>query len=354
MRHGVILAGGGGTRLWPASRRSCPKQFLDLGIGEQSLLQATASRLSPACGTRLWVVTCADQVPQVRLALPTLEPQRIVAEPDARNTAAALGLAAVRLQHDDPNAIMAAIPSDQHIGNKEEFLRVVDLAFAAAEQHDAIITIGIVPTRPETGYGYLQVGEGVSGELRHVEAFVEKPDTATAERYVASGDYLWNGGMFFSKARRLLDEIHKHMPETAKGLDAIAAALGTSDADSVCDAVYPTLPRVSIDYGVMEQTSDVMTIAGDFAWNDVGSWDALADVAPANHDNNICIGTVVTHEATGNVIMTDEDTIVAVAGAHDLVIVRSGNALLVVPRSRCQDVRQLVTAMQNGDLEQFL
>ncbi len=354
MRHGVILAGGGGTRLWPASRRSCPKQFLSLGIGEQSLLGATASRLSPACGKRLWVVTCADQVSQVKRALPSLEPERVVAEPAARNTAAALGLAAVRLMHDDPDAIMAAIPSDQHIGNKEEFLRVVDLAFAAAEQHDAIITIGIVPTRPETGYGYLQVGEGLSGELRHVEAFVEKPDGATAEHYIASGDYLWNGGMFFTKARRLLDEIRNHMPTTADGLDTIAAALGTDKAQAVCDAVYPTLPRISIDYGVMEQTSEVMTIAGDFAWNDVGSWDALADVAQANHDTNVCIGTVITHEATGNVIMTDDDTIVAVAGVDDLVIVRSGNAILVVPRSRCQDVRQLVDAMQNGDLEQFL
>ncbi len=354
MRHGVILAGGGGTRLWPASRRSCPKQFLSLGTGEASLLAATVKRLEPACGESLWVVTAADQVPQVRDAVPSIASARIVAEPAARNTAAALGLAAVQVLHEDPDAIMAAIPSDQHIGNTEEFLRIVDLAFSAAEQHDAIITIGIVPTRPETGYGYLNVGTEVAGELKRIDAFVEKPNEETAAMYIATGDYLWNGGMFFTKARRLLDEIRLHMPETGKGLDTIAAALGTSEAQAVCDAVYPTLPKVSIDYGVMERTTPVFTISGDFDWNDVGSWSALADYKEADASGNITLGTVVTHEANGNIVVGDADTVIALAGVSDLIVVRSGNAVLVLPRDRSQDVKALVEELKKQGHEAFL
>ncbi|MCP4445317.1 MAG: mannose-1-phosphate guanylyltransferase [Myxococcales bacterium] len=354
MRHGVILAGGGGTRLWPASRRTNPKQFLSLGTGQSSLLAATAARLAPICSEQLWVVTAADQAPLVQEALPTLPSGRIIAEPAARNTAAALGLAAVHLLHQDPKAVMAAIPSDQHIGNQEEFLRVIDLAFSAAEIHEAIVTVGIVPTRPETGYGYLKVGDGVSGELRHIDAFVEKPDEATAEMYIASGDYLWNGGMFFTTAARLLQEIREHMPETGKGLDAIAAALGTERAQAVCDSLYPTLPKISIDYGVMERISGVMTIGGDFGWNDVGSWPALADYKEADENGNVTLGTVVAHEATGNIVVSDEGTIVALAGVSDLVVVRSGDAVLILPRNRSQDVKTLVDALRAGNLEDFL
>ncbi len=354
MRHGVILAGGGGTRLWPASRRDTPKQFLSLGTGEASLLAATAERLMPACGERLWVVTAASQVAQVKDALPTLAEKHIVAEPAARNTAAALGLAAVHLLHDDPNAIMAAIPSDQHIGNTEEFLRTIELAFTAAEEHDAIITVGIVPTRPETGYGYLKVGSTVAGNLRYIDSFVEKPNAETAAMYVATGDYLWNGGMFFTKAQRLLDEIRKHMPETGEGLDAIAKALGTNQAQKVCNDVYPSLPKVSIDYGVMERTTPVMTIGGDFGWNDVGSWAALADYRSADTNGNVTLGTVVTHDARNNIVVGDSGTIVALAGVSDLIVVQSGNGILVLPRERSQDVKSLVDALKAEGHEAFL
>ena len=354
MRHGVILAGGGGTRLWPASRRSCPKQFLSLGTGDDSLLAATTKRLEPACGERMWVVTAADQVSQVQSAAPQVAKTRIVAEPAARNTAAALGLAAIHLLHQDPNAVMAAIPSDQHIGNPEEFLRIINLAFAAAEEHEAIITVGIVPTRPETGYGYLRVGEGVAGELRHIEAFVEKPDAETAAGYIATGDYLWNGGMFFTKAQRLLEEIRRHMPETGKGLDAIAKAIGTDNEQSVCDAIYPTLPKVSIDYGVMERTSPVMTIGGDFGWNDVGSWSALADYNEPDENDNITLGTVITHEASGNIVVGEAGTVIALAGVSDLIVVRSGDAVLILPRDRSQDVKALVDELKAKGLDAYL
>ncbi len=354
MRHGVILAGGGGTRLWPASRRLCPKQFLSLGTGGTSLLAATANRLAPVCADNLWVVTAADQVALVREALPKLDGANIVAEPAARNTAAALGLAAVHLLHHDPAAVMAAIPADQHIGNQAEFRRIAKLAFEAAEAHDAIVTVGIVPTRPETGYGYLKLGDIVAGDVRTIDAFVEKPDLETAKGYLDSGDYLWNGGMFFVKAAHLLAEIRRHMPDTGKGLDAIAASLGSNEARSVCESIYPTLPRISIDYGVMEHASPVMTIAGDFEWNDVGSWTALADYTKPDANGNVLLGTVVTHDASGNIVVGDDGTVVALAGVSNLIVVRSGDAVLVLPRDRSQDVRAIVEALRAEDLQKFL
>lgn len=354
MRHCVILAGGGGTRLWPASRRATPKQFLSLGSDDESLLAATARRLQPLCKERLYVVTAADQTALVRDDLPSLSAHAVISEPSARNTAAALGLAAVHLLHHDPDAVMAAIPADQHIADEVEFQRVAELAFAAAEEHEAIVTVGIVPTRAETGYGYLRVGETVQGELERIEAFVEKPDAAQAKSYVESGDYLWNGGMFFTKAGRLLEEMRVHMPESAAGLQTIADALGTSDAQEVCSRIYPTLPSVSIDYGVMEKTEPVMTVRGDFGWNDVGSWSALADYLDADNDGNFTLGKAVTHDAHNNILVADPGRIVAVAGVSDMVIVQSGDAVLVLPRERAQDVRALVDRLRSSKLDKYL
>lgn len=354
MRHAVILAGGGGTRLWPASRRALPKQFLSLGTGDISLLTRTAQRLASVCEDRLYVVTAADQVGQVKEALPELAESAIIAEPSARNTAAALGLSAVHLLHRDPDAVMAAIPSDQHIGNEEEFRRVLTTAFATAEAEDAIVTVGIVPTRPETGYGYLKLGPKRSDEVSEVDSFVEKPNSETAEKYLESGDYLWNGGMFITKAKRLLDEIERLMPETYAGLQTIAKALVAGNADEVCNRIYPQLPSVSIDYGIMEKTSPVLTIAGDFDWNDVGSWSALPDYRDADDAGNVTLGTVVTHDAFDNILVGDPDRLVAVAGVRNMVIVQSGDAVLVLPRDRVQDVRALVQAIRDGNLEKFL
>lgn len=353
MRHAVILAGGGGTRLWPASRRAHPKQFLSLGTGEDSLLAATARRLRDGCEDRCYVVTAREQCGMVEDALPTLPVANIIAEPSARNTAAALGLAAVHLLHRDPQAVMAAIPSDQHIANEAEFARIVNLAFSAAEEHDAIVTIGIVPKRPETGYGYLELGAALGGELREVKAFVEKPDAKRAETYLASGNYLWNGGMFFAKAQYLRDEIRRYMPEVATGLKRIADALGTDKAQSVCDEVYPSLPSVSIDYGVMEHTSPVLTIAGDFGWNDVGAWTALPDYRSADAHGNVVVGKAVTHDANNNIIVSDEGKLVALAGVSNMIVVQSGDALLVMPRDRAQDIRALVDSL-HGNLKDFL
>lgn len=363
MRHAVILAGGSGQRLWPASRRDRPKQFLPLGArAGESLLAATRRRLGRLCPPeRIVVVTAAAQVEQARAALPDLAADAILAEPMARNTAAALGLAAVYLLHRDPDAVLGALPADHHIADEARFIALAEQAFALAEQRDVIATIGITPTRPETGFGYLQVGEPLDGDagVFTVRRFVEKPDAETARRYLDAGDYLWNGGMFFVRAERLLAELERHMPATAAGLRTIAQGLqeGGEGGEAVAEAaarVYPLLPSISIDHGVMEHADDMVTLRGDFGWNDVGSWAALAEYRPTDASGNVTQGTAVLHDAANNIVVGDTDHAIALIGVKDLIVVQSGNSILVVPRERAQEVREVVSALQAQELDRYL
>ncbi len=361
MRHAVIMAGGGGTRLWPASRRAHPKQLLALGRdGGETLLAATVRRLHGVCEPEATlVVTSAALADVVRGALPDVPEDHVLGEPVGRNTAAALGLAAVHLLARDPDAIMGALPADQHIGDEAGFRAAVTQAFVLAEEQDAIVTIGLRPTAPETGFGYLELGAAAgAGGARVVERFVEKPDRARAAEYVASGRYLWNGGMFFVRAARLSAEIARHLPELHAGLQEIAAALahgGTHAATATTARVYPTLPSISIDHGVMEKTSGLLTVPGDFGWNDVGSWSALAEVvAPDAQGNFVRGGETVTHDARGNVVVADAGTLVALVGVEGLVVVRSGDALLVMPRERAQDVKEITRLLEERGLGRFL
>jgi mannose-1-phosphate guanylyltransferase len=358
MRYAVIMAGGGGTRLWPASRRDRPKQLLSLGTGDEPLLAATARRVE-AVGARdrIVVVTAANQAAGVRSALPWLATANLLAEPAGKNTAAALGLAAVYLCERDADAVMAALPADHHIADEAAFAQVLQSAFAVAEASDVIVTIGIAPSRPETGFGYLELGAARDDGAREVVRFVEKPDAATAERYLAAGNYLWNGGMFIVRASRLLGEIERHMPETHAGLQSIRTALrerGAAAAAEVTTVVYPALPSVSIDYGVMERAADVVTLPGRFGWNDVGAWTALADYRPADRGGNVTVGRVVIHDAERNIVVADGDNLTAVVGVSDLVVVRDGNAVLVLPRERAQDVREVVAELQRRKLDEYL
>lgn len=355
MRHAVILAGGGGHRLWPASRRSQPKQLLPLGAGDESLLAATARRAAAVCAReRVVVVTARALAESVREALPGHE---LITEPVGRNTAAAVGLAAVHLAHGDPDAVLGVVPADHHIGDEARFAEVLDRAFAVAEADDVIVTIGVVPTRPETGFGYLQVGAAFGDRAEVVERFVEKPDADAARGYVQSGRFLWNGGMFFARASRFLRDIETHMPDLYAALIEVRDALqrgGRDAAERAAERVYPALPSVSIDHGVMERAADVVTVRGDFGWNDVGSWSALAEYRPADDHGNISQGTVILHEAHDNIVISDHDTAVAVIGVSDLVVVKAGNGVLVVPRDRAQDVRAVVAALEERNLDDYL
>ena len=303
------------------------------------------------------MVTAAVQAEEVARAAPEIPAGNVIAEPCARNTAAAIGLAAALLFERDKDALLAALPADHHVADEEGFREVAAHAFQLAERRDAIVTVGIQPTRPETGFGYLELGNGTGGDERPVKRFVEKPDRATAERYLREGRYLWNAGIFFFRAARILAELERHLPTTYEGVCRIAEALrthGEAGARAEMERVYSSLPSVSIDYGVMERTSGILTLRGDFGWNDVGAWSALADFRPADEAGNVKDGAVVTFDARNNIVSCDPGILVALVGVSDLVVVQAGNAVLVLPRERAQDVREVIRLLERDKLDTYL
>lgn len=361
MRHAVILAGGSGTRLWPASRGGRPKQYLPLATGGQVLLAAAMARgLRVADGTAV-VVTAAAQLPLAAAAIADVAPTALLlGEPAARNTAAAIGLAAVHLLDRDPDAVMVVLPADQAVADEAGLVALLAQATAVVTRDDLICTVGVVPTRAETGFGYLELGgaRGTTPGLRDVARFVEKPDAATAARYVAGGGHLWNAGIFVLRAARVVAELAARQPTIGAGLARIAAALrqGPAAATATIAEVYPTLPSISIDHAVMEHATGVVTLPADVGWDDIGSWQALAgrplDAATA----------LVEIDAADNIVYVDDPggdaaapapQVVALVGVSGLVVVRSGDALLVMPRARAQDVRQVVDELKRRGLGRF-
>lgn len=348
--HSVIMAGGRGTRFWPASRESRPKQFLAVG-GEDSLLRLTGKRLLPLSGEeRTWVVTNAAHVDLAGEHLPELPAARIVGEPAGRNTAPCIGLAAALVLRDDPNGILLVAPADHWIGDEEEFRRAVRVAADVAERERALVTFGVRPTSPDTGYGYIEAGDAVSDEVFRVAHFREKPDLPTAQRFLASGRHYWNAGIFVWRADVFLDELAKHHPDMAAGCREIAAA---EDFGARLDAVYPELTSISVDYAVLEKASRVFMLAAAFPWSDVGTWDALAEVLPANGDGNVTEGDALTVDSSGCLVRSGS-RFTAVVGAKDLLVVDMPDALLVCPKDRAQDVKKIVEALESRGRRELL
>src|SRR6185436_18783815 len=340
--YAMILAGGGGTRLWPASRRRRPKQLLTLG-GTESLLGATFRRVEAVFGREhILVVTAADQVEALQKVLPQLPPENLVAEPAARNTAAAVGLgAAVVARRAGPAAVLAVLPADHHIGDEAGF--AATLRTAIGQAREAIVTVGIRPTGPETGFGYIEQGAPLAEGVYQVARFVEKPNAAKAAEYLAAGTYLWNSGMFFFTAERLLAEARRHLPELGAALDTLVAA---SDFPTALRSLYPGVPAISIDYGIMEKTAGIRVVPGDFGWNDVGSWAALPSIRPADGAGNVVSGDTVVAESRGSIVLSEPGApLVGVVGVDNLVVIATADAVLVVPKDRAQEVRRVVDAL---------
>jgi mannose-1-phosphate guanylyltransferase len=357
MLYAVIMAGGSGTRFWPESRRKRPKQLLRIS-GDKSMIRLTVERILPAIPyERVMVVTGVAHAQEIRRELPELLEEMLVEEPLGRNTAPCIALAAHKLIKNDPDAIMAVLPADHLIGREDEFLGALSAGAELAASGDFLITYGIVPNRPETGFGYIRLGRVCAdmGTAKAYEAagFVEKPDHATALDYVASGQYLWNGGMFVWQARAVLKAIENHAPDLSRAVAAIAEHLNTSEESAAVRRVYQGLQSESIDKAVMEKAGNVLCLPLDADWNDVGSWAALSDVWPPDKEGNCSQGEVVFLDSR-ECVVSSPHKVTALIGAEDLIVVDTPDALMICRRDQAQDVRRLRELLKERGYDHLL
>ncbi len=351
----VILAGGSGTRLWPQSRGDNPKQFLRFN-SPYTLLQESYNRaVALTSPDHVYVVTNRRFVSRVLEQLPALPPKNVLGEPEGRNTAPAIGWAAIVLQRRDPEAVMAVLTADHIITQVETFRRVLRAAAAVARE-GRIVTLGIEPTEPATGYGYIErgdlLGQWEGFDVYRLVRFTEKPDRATAERFLQTGRYSWNSGMFIWRVDRILEEIQQHMPDLYAGLLRIAEAMDTSEETRVLNEVWPTLPSQSVDFGIMEHVTDGAVIPVDIGWNDVGSWEAVYKEYPKDERGNAVEGQVILLDTRDSLVLSG-GRLIAVVGLSDVVIVETPDAILVCPRDRAQDVRNIVAELKARGLEAY-
>jgi mannose-1-phosphate guanylyltransferase len=371
--NAVILAGGRGTRFWPRSRTHTPKQLLNI-VGERTMLQQTAARLAPLFSpAQIWVVTNRQQSAEVRKQLARVPRAQVLAEPIGRNTAAAIGLAAIHLAHEarhrNPHdALMAVLPADHFIGQPERYRAIVGRALAVASEFGAMAVLGIPPTHPETGFGYIErMPEGKSPRRSGtyaVRRFTEKPPLATARRYVASGKYFWNAGMFFWRVSTFLENLHRFLPKTYEALRELAATIGTPGYDRALAAIYPRLENISVDYAVLEPSTRgkgarrVYVLPAEVGWSDIGSWAAVYDLMAgpkkkAGAQANVTAGAHYTLEAEGNFLWSPRKFLAAI-GVSNLVVVETPDALLICPRDRAQDVGKIVKWLEEHNRKALL
>jgi len=354
--YGVIMAGGSGTRLWPLSRQQQPKQALRL-IGERTMLQHAVDRLRPLLPVeRVLIVTAADYVPLLSPQVPDLPRDNFIVEPMARGTAGAIGLAAVHLQQRDPEAIMAVLTADHFIRAEDTFRSALAAACEAARQGH-LVTLGIRPTYAATGYGYIRRGGRIATidgfEVYAVDAFVEKPDAQRAAQFCAGDVYSWNSGMFMWRVQRIMDEFARHMPDFYAQLQAIANAMRAPTADEVLMAIWPTIRKETIDYGVMEKASDVVVIPVDIGWSDIGDWDALYDLQSTDPQDNVVDGDHFGVATTGCLVRGGK-RLIATIGLSDTIIIDTDDVILVCARNRAQEVRALVNELQSSGRTEYL
>jgi mannose-1-phosphate guanylyltransferase len=353
------MAGGGGTRFWPRSRQKLPKQFLHL-VGEGTLIQQALGRIeAQAPPERTWVITAANHSEQVIRQLPGVPAKCVVGEPLGRDTAACIGLGAALIQREDPDAVIVVMPADHIIEPVQEFRRAIHAAEQlVAEKPTALVTFGVPPTFPATGYGYIHRGAELPGRqgvrIFQVAAFREKPAAEVAERYVASGEYFWNAGIFVWKAKAIMDELASRQPKLHQAVQAIAAAWGTPQQDAVFRQQYEGLERLSIDYAVMEGAKEVQVVQAPFQWDDVGSWQALERHQPQDADGNTVLANHVGLETNNCIIAGTAGHLIATVGVDHLLIVQDGDITLVADRRDEGAVKQLVELLKQRGLEKYL
>lgn len=346
MMHAVVMAGGSGTRFWPLSRKAYPKQLIPLWGGE-TLLELTVKRLEAIVPTQqIWIVTGQKIADPIRNILGHLPEQNILVEPCPRNTLPCVALAAAAIERVDPDATLGIFAADHFIDDVSAFRECCQIGEAAA-QRKQIATIGIRPTRPETGYGYIRFHPDDAPALA-VEAFVEKPDLLHAQRYLDAGNYLWNAGIFFLSITKLREEIRRQQPEMAESLTNLARAMASGQLEHL-ERSFAEMKAVSIDYGVMEGANDVVVIPASFAWHDVGHWGALDEVLPVDDRKNVCLGETVTVDCQNSVVISHggDGKVVAVVGLDGIVVVDTPTATLVLPVEEAQRVREVVAALQS-------
>ncbi len=358
----VLLAGGRGTRFWPRSRTRTPKQLLNI-VGRETMLRQTVVRLGSLVRPRnVWVVTNTDQVVAVRRELPGVPASQVLAEPVGRNTAAAIGLAAVHLARKHGDALMAVLPSDAYIRDVASYRTLARATLKQAQAPGSMVVVGIPPTSPETGYGYIERGAAV-GRARGMTAyavrrFTEKPELPQARRYVRSGKYLWNAGMFIWRVSTFLDSLKRFLPATHDALAELARTIGTPRYRSAVERVYPHLENISVDYAVMEPATRmtgnprVSVIPAQIGWSDIGSWAAVYELLAKKNGENVSAGPSFTLDSAGNYFWSPKKLVAAI-GVRDLVVVETDDSLLLCARARSQDVGKIVKWLErqtNGDL----
>jgi mannose-1-phosphate guanylyltransferase len=349
--YAVLLAGGRGTRFWPRSRTRTPKQLLDI-VSEKTMLRETADRLAPLFPPRnLWVVTNEEQAAAVRKELPRVPREQILAEPAGRNTAAAIGLAAIHLAQTYGDAVIAVLPADHHIAEGAKYRRLVRAALKLAKRRGNLVVLGIPASHPETGFGYIErlgTAKPLGGAPAYlVKRFTEKPKLAAARKYAASGRYYWNAGMFFWRVSTFIECLRKFLPETYRALGELQQYIGTPNYAPALARIYPKLENISVDYAVMEPatraqgTECVFVLPAKIGWSDIGSWAAVYELVAREKGQNISRGGHFAHDASGNFFWSPKKFVAAV-GVHDLVVVETEDALLICSRDRAQDVGKIV------------
>lgn len=358
MYHAVIMAGGSGTRLWPVSRRAYPKQLLNL-YGDNTMIEDAVTRIAPLFAPeQVLIVTRAEHVPPLAAQVSSLPAANFIVEPVGRGTGPAIGLAALHLHRRDPEAVMAVLTADHVITKPDRFCEALSAAAEVAAT-GALVTLGITPNAPSTGYGYIRQGEHLTTiadlPVYRVKQFTEKPNLEKAVDMVNSGEYMFNSGMFVWRVDRILEEIEHHMPIFYQQLQEIAAALDTPDEEAVINRIWPQVVKETIDYGIMEKAANVAVIPVEIGWHDIGSWASLPELIEADAQGNTVVGSHVGVDTQNSLIFNQGgDRVIATIGVEDLVIVTTDDAILICTKEREQDVRAIVDRLEKNDKTDWL